>query len=202
VVLPLRPSRQQIDDQIVDRAAALFARHGFAATSLQAVADAVGYSKAGLLHHFPSKEALHAAALTLSRAQAQQVLDRLADCSAGPERDRRAVEALADATLATPGLTALNLSQVLELGTSRAAAPGEQEGEVLFQIFGIDPADHDPDRLVRVISAMAGMSVVALVAAQVQDVARWRQSMVTAALDALGHRRPGATSSRSDQVEA
>ena len=198
----LRPTRQQLDDQIVDRAAALFARHGFAATSLQAVADAVGYSKAGLLHHFPSKEALHAAALSMSRAQATAVLDSVAHLPDGAERDRRSVEALADATLATPGLTALNLSQVLGLGTDRAPASDSDEGKVLFAIFGIDPAADDPDRLVRVISAIAGMSVVALVAAQVPDGATWRRSMVTAALDALGHRRPGATASRSDQVEA
>ena len=197
----LRPTRQQLDDQIVDRAAALFARHGFAATSLQAVADAVGYSKAGLLHHFPSKEALHAATLTLSRAQATAVLDSVAHLPLGPERDRQSVEALADAALATPGLTALNLSQVLELGSDRLAAPGA-EGKALFALFGIDPAADDPDRLVRVVSAIAGLSVVALVAGQVPDVVSWRRSMVSAALDALGHHRPDAGSSRSDQVEA
>src|SRR3712207_8758015 len=43
--------------------AALFARRGFEQTSVQAIADAVGLSKAGLLHHFPSKDALRAAVL-------------------------------------------------------------------------------------------------------------------------------------------
>ena len=44
-------------------AAGLFARHGFAHTSVQQVADAVGYSKPGLLHRFGSKDALFQAAL-------------------------------------------------------------------------------------------------------------------------------------------
>ena len=69
------PFRQQVDAGILDRAAGLFAQRGFAKTSLQDVADAVGLSKAGLLHHFPSKDALregvlsHAAALGRSSAR-------------------------------------------------------------------------------------------------------------------------------------
>jgi AcrR family transcriptional regulator len=39
-----RPFREQADAVILDRAAALFARQGFAKTSVQDVADAVGLS--------------------------------------------------------------------------------------------------------------------------------------------------------------
>src|SRR3712207_9441823 len=56
-----RGFRQQVDEGILDRAAALFARRGFTKTSVQDVADAVGLSKTGLLHHYPSKDALHEA---------------------------------------------------------------------------------------------------------------------------------------------
>lgn len=37
--------------------------HGYARTSVQQLADAVGYSKAGLLHRFGSKQALQAGAV-------------------------------------------------------------------------------------------------------------------------------------------
>ena len=198
----VRPSRDQLEREIVDRAAALFARHGFAHTSLQAVADAAGYSKAGLLHHFPSKEALHEAALALSRGQAQHVLDLVAELPAGPERDLRAIEALTDAALTTPGLTALNLSLVPELGAGPPSGRPQPDGELLLQIFGVDLTSSDPDRLVRVVSALAGLSVVALVAHQVADPAGWRESIVAASFDALGHRRPSASPSVPDQVEA
>jgi AcrR family transcriptional regulator len=199
----VRPSRDQLDREIVDRAAALFARHGFAQTSLQAVADAVGYSKAGLLHHFPSKQALHDAALALSRAQAQAVLDLVAHLPVGPERDRRAIGALADAALSSPGLTALNLGTVSALAYGSPADGGEHDGTVLFATFGVDPAEGDPDRLVRVISALAALSVVAVVAHQVvSDPTAWRRSIVAASFDALGHRRPSTPTSALDQVEA
>lgn len=41
----------------------LFAAHGFDATPLQAVADAVGVSKQAVLHHFPTKDLLRRAVL-------------------------------------------------------------------------------------------------------------------------------------------
>ena len=39
-------------------------------------ADAVGLSKAGLLHHFPSKDALHEAVLAQADTLGKQVLDQ------------------------------------------------------------------------------------------------------------------------------
>lgn len=46
--------------QIIEAAADLFARRGYAAVSLGEIAAAVGVTKAALYHHFPSKEALYA----------------------------------------------------------------------------------------------------------------------------------------------
>ncbi|MEO5733568.1 MAG: TetR/AcrR family transcriptional regulator, partial [Rubrivivax sp.] len=43
---------------IAAQAARLFARHGYAATSVQQVADACGLSKASLYHYVPTKQAL------------------------------------------------------------------------------------------------------------------------------------------------
>lgn len=48
-------ARQQ---QILGAALKLFATNGYRSTSLATIADAVGLSEAGVLHHFPSKEAL------------------------------------------------------------------------------------------------------------------------------------------------
>lgn len=44
--------------KILETAARLFARQGFAGVSIQAIADRVGISKPSLLYHFPSKEDL------------------------------------------------------------------------------------------------------------------------------------------------
>ncbi len=50
--------------RIVRDATALFARDGYADTSLREIAERVGVSKSALLHHYPSKEALLRAVLT------------------------------------------------------------------------------------------------------------------------------------------
>ena len=65
---------------------------GVAKTSVQDVADAVGLSKAGLLHHFPSKDVLHQAVLDHARDMGRTVAATVADDPAGAERDRRVVE--------------------------------------------------------------------------------------------------------------
>lgn len=44
--------------EILDRALALFARHGYAGTGMRAIAQASGIREATLYHYFPTKEAL------------------------------------------------------------------------------------------------------------------------------------------------
>src|SRR4249920_1985097 len=48
---------------ILDTALEVFAQQGFRGGSLREIADRVGLSQAGVLHHFDSKEALLAAVL-------------------------------------------------------------------------------------------------------------------------------------------
>jgi TetR/AcrR family transcriptional regulator len=55
----------------------LFARHGFAGTSVQQIADELGVSKQALLYHFPSKEELRRAALEEMIAVWRQALPAL-----------------------------------------------------------------------------------------------------------------------------
>jgi len=50
--------RSNVANRILDAAAALFRKHGFANVRMQDIGLAVGLSKAGLYHHCPSKEEL------------------------------------------------------------------------------------------------------------------------------------------------
>ena len=193
-----RPFRQQVDEGILDRAAALFARRGFAKTSVQDVADAVGLSKAGLLHHFPSKDALHAAVLAQAGTLAGRVLDHVGDLPAGPARDRYALEVLVDVALAHPGLVALALAPVTDLGTE----PDPTVTGPVLQAFGVDPETTEPPRLVRVIGALSALAVLTLAANAQDRTTAWRQHIVETCFDALGHRGTGAPLPRPDQVEA
>ena len=70
-----RLTRAEIDAEILDCAAGVFARHGFARATIQQIADALKYSKAGLLHHYPSKQALFDAVMAKHEAQTSDRLD-------------------------------------------------------------------------------------------------------------------------------
>jgi AcrR family transcriptional regulator len=198
----VRPFRQQIDEGIVDRAAALFARRGFAKTSVQDVADAVGLSKAGLLHHFPSKDALHAAVLAHAEVLGRDVLGQVQDLAPGAERDRRAVEVMIDAALAHPGLVALLLVPVTQGGADAGAAELDAAGAAALQAFGVDPGAAVTERSVRVCGALAALAVLTLAAHHQDQTTAWRPHIVAACFDALGHGRPGAALPDPDQVEA
>ena len=141
----------------IDAAASLFARHGFARTSVQAVADAAGYSKAGLLHHFPTKLALHTAVVDACRTETARVRDRVAELPLGAERDRRAIELLVDLSLARPGLVSLLLSTIVPMGDDDTA-PLDDLGDLLFEAFDDAPrrrpaASASPERSSRSASS-------------------------------------------------
>jgi AcrR family transcriptional regulator len=53
-----KPSREILTSVLLDKAAGLFEARGFASTSLQDIADAVGLSRPSMYHYFRSKEAL------------------------------------------------------------------------------------------------------------------------------------------------
>lgn len=193
-----RPFRQQVDEGILDRAAALFARRGFAKTSVQDVAVAVGLSKAGLLHHYPSKDALHEAVLAHAEGMGRRVVQAVADLPPGRERDLRALEILVDVALAHPGIVALMLAPATDLGPDpeeQAAANAE-----VLRAFGVDQETAEPERLVRVVGALGALAVLTLAAHAEGTTTEWRRHIVATCADALGSRRPGAPDPH--QVEA
>jgi AcrR family transcriptional regulator len=197
-----RPFRQQIDEGILDRAAALFARRGFAKTSVQDVADAVGLSKAGLLHHFPSKEALREAVLAQAQTLGQRVLDQVRDLPLGAVRDQRAMEVMVDVALAHPGLVALLLAPVTQAHDDLCAPEVEAAGAAALEAFGVDLDTAEPERSVRVVGALTALAVLVLAAHRNDQTTAWRPLVVATCFDALGHHRPGAALPHSDQVEA
>lgn len=65
-------------DELLDVALSQFASAGFAATSLQQIADAAGFSKSSVLYHFDSKEAMLTAALEPAERELEQLVTSLA----------------------------------------------------------------------------------------------------------------------------
>lgn len=180
-----KPTKSEIEADIIDSAAALFARHGFDHTSLQQIADAVNYSKAGLLHHFPSKLAIYAAAIDALRSHAQEVRDSVQHLPPGKERDLANVEAAVQFTYDWPGVSAL----------STRIAESEPDGDpqlveiglIIYASLGIDLANTSMERIVRVTTALTGLGVAALQAVRIDLKREWRDHIVQATMDALGH---------------
>ncbi len=181
----LRPTKAEIDAGIVDRAAALFAQHGFAHASLQQIADAVGYSKAGLLHHFPSKQAVYDAVINALREHVEAMLEAVRAIPVGIERDRAVVSAAVDLAFERPGISAF--------GDRIALNPDPDDdvlneiGFLMYEALGIDLASLEMERLVRITSAFSGLGITAGIAVRSKLTKEWRGPIIAAAMDALGH---------------
>jgi len=187
-----RPTRQQIDDEIIDCAATLFARHGFRETSVQRIADAVGYSKTGLLHRYPSKEALQEAVVERCLGEMRSVRDEVAGMAPGPARDRAAITVLAGNALRRPGLVALLLSSLLTRPDGEFAETLKLVGDAVLEAFLLTPDTADLARLTRVTGALGALAV-ARTALREQLSADSLDHLIDVSFDALGHRDPAAS---------
>ncbi|MDV6259814.1 TetR/AcrR family transcriptional regulator [Rhodococcoides yunnanense] len=177
-----RTSQQHLDDEILDHAAALFARRGFSNTSIQAVADALGYSKSGLLHHYSTKFALYDAVISRCRTQAQGVLDEVSAMPVGDTRDRVAVTLVVEMALDNPGIAALLISPREEVATEL-----DEISTMLYAAFGDTPDGPITARLIRITGGLAAVAVIALNITTSHDKARWRSLIISTGLGALGH---------------
>src|SRR6478609_726106 len=69
--------------RLIDVAIDLFTRHGYAGTSLQMIADKLGFTKAAIYHHFRTREQLLTAVL-------EPILDELRSIVESAEAKRTA----------------------------------------------------------------------------------------------------------------
>ena len=183
--------RALTDDQLLDRVAGLFARHGFDHTSVKDLADAVGLSKAGLLHHYPSKQALFEAARDVGRTHSRELFEQAARVPAGPARDRRAVELLVDFAMDRPGLIALETRAISLLGADDVDGDRlDALSQHVLAVFGAAEGRGDTERLVRVIGMLSALAVLSLAANRAGEKTAWRPHIIATCLDALGHRDP------------
>lgn len=116
----MRQTSAEIDHAILDVAAGIFATHGYAHSSVQQIADAVGYSKPGLLHRFGSKEALYRAVL----AEVAETVDDVVQLAEQHASDHD------------------QLVKVLERVTRRAL---DRPGMVRMMLRAFEPTAEDPD---------------------------------------------------------
>ncbi|PPK97616.1 AcrR family transcriptional regulator [Kineococcus xinjiangensis] len=190
-----RLSSQQIDAEIVEAAAALIAQHGYEQTSLQRIADAVGYSKTGLLHRFPSKEALLDAVAESCSSTVDEVLAAVEGMPAGAERDAAVVGRLVELAVGRPGFVSLFMGLSTTLAGTTAGRRMADVPERLFAAFAVAPDAPLPRRL-SVLGALGALAVTAMAPLE-EPPDRLRPLIAATALAALGHAPP--PSSQTDQ---
>ncbi|WP_280221553.1 TetR/AcrR family transcriptional regulator [Nocardia neocaledoniensis] len=185
----VRPSSEEIDRALIDVAAFVFARHGFAQGTVQAIADGAGYSKAAVLKRFGSKERIQDAVVARAEAHAARVAAASEGLAVGPERDAALLAALVELIEEWPGAGALIvgafwLTREPEIMERLAGAQ-----RMLMEAFDPDVWTDD-GRHVRVVSAI-GAVIVTMMA---NREAKWTERIdvvIAAGLGALGHKGIG-----------
>src|SRR5271167_2314529 len=79
--------------RILEVALQLFTEHGFDGTTLQQIADRLGFTKAALYYHFRSKDDLLEALLAPAVAGLEELLDTHEHLPDTPSQRRRFIEA-------------------------------------------------------------------------------------------------------------
>ena len=113
----MRQTAAQIDHAILDVAAASSRRTASHHASVQQIADAVGYSKPGLLHRFGSKEALHRAVLNEVSETVQEIVGHAVAHSTQPDQITQVLELMTRKALDRPGMVQMMLRAFESDGT-------------------------------------------------------------------------------------
>jgi len=99
------PKGEQRKTEIVDRALDVFADRGYQNTSMVEIASACGVSRAGLLHHFPTKESLLSA--VLDEKEKRDYAAYFAENDRDPRETLRQFVLLVEHNTTRPGLVRL-----------------------------------------------------------------------------------------------
>ncbi|TDB73990.1 TetR/AcrR family transcriptional regulator [Micromonospora sp. KC723] len=154
----------QTHGEILAAAARRFAVTGYRGTSLQDIAREVGCSKAAVLYHFASKEALLAELLAQPLEVLRQLDERLAPLD-GAEAQRAGAEGFVDLAVRFRREIALLRGEFPELLAQPAFAHVQQISERL-----VDALSGHTDRLEARITAMVLLAGISEACAEFVDV--------------------------------
>ncbi|MCA2214330.1 TetR/AcrR family transcriptional regulator [Jidongwangia harbinensis] len=152
-------ARSKTRDEILSVAARQFAAAGFKGTSLQTIADEVGCSKATVLYHFDSKDAILVALIAPAGQDLAALTARLSTLDADAARDA-AIEGFAELVVRYRGEVALIFDQMLSIFDLPAFEPLWPDFETLHHAFA--GWSSDPDELLLAEVMLAGISSVVL----------------------------------------
>jgi AcrR family transcriptional regulator len=149
-------TQQDTRGRILDAALALFSEHGFDGTTLQQIADRLGFTKAALYYHFRSKDdlldALHAPAV----ADIEALLDAYEETPITPARRRSFVQDYLDYLLRHRRLMAYIVRDLASLARPTFAS-NDRRDRIEAIITG---GEADFNEQIRVAMALGGTHAV------------------------------------------
>jgi AcrR family transcriptional regulator len=191
-----RPAVADTRQRLIGAAVDLFTRHSYAGTSLQMIADEVGFTKAAIYHHFRTREQLLVAVL-------EPMLDEFREIVEVSEK-RRTAHARADHMMSGYAALAVRnrgLVAILAADPGVAAALHERpEWRDLIerQLTLLADVDPGPSGEVRAAMVFAGMAGAVSPALGNLDDDALREHLVDAGRRTLGLRMPRRSPRHSD----
>jgi len=174
--------------RLIDVAIDLFTRHSFAGTSLQMIADELGFTKAAIYHHFRTREQLLAAVIEPMLDELRAVVESAQTRRTPHARAEHMLSGYATLAVRNRGLVA-----VLAADPSVAAALADRAdwGDLISRqlalLADVDPGPAGEVRAAMVFAGMAG--AVGPTAANLDDDVL-RDHLVEAGRRTLGLRAP------------
>lgn len=173
---PTKPATS-LKERILDLAADLFVRHGYAETSMREIADELGVSKAALYYHYESKQdillALH---MRLHELTTRDLLPVLQTTASDSNTWKAALDHIIEIAVANRRLLEVHLRNAKAIGELHApeghAKHGTADFEVELRLRSLlgDPSIA-PNQRVRRIASLGAIASVILGSAMLSDIA-------------------------------
>jgi AcrR family transcriptional regulator len=184
--------------RLIEVAVDLFTRHSYAGTSLQMIADELGFTKAAIYHHFRTRE-------QLLDAVVGPILEQLSAIVAEAEKLRGA-HARADHLLTGFAELAVDNRVVAVLAADPAVVQAlrgrEWDDLITRQVKLLADVDPGPAGTVKAAVALAGIAGASGPTIVSLDRDALRDHLVEAGRRTLGLRRPAARARRSGARES
>jgi AcrR family transcriptional regulator len=179
------PHAADTRSRILDAALDVFSEHGFEGSTLQQVADRLGFTKAALYYHFRSKDDILGALVTPANTGIEAMLGAYAGTPDTPARRRQFMAAYIDYLLSHRHLIAYISSDLATLAHPAMAGSHARRARMEAMLAGDDLDFTDQ---VRVTVAFGGIQA-AIARNPDADIAQLREALLAAATPLLRPRR-------------
>ncbi|MED5816345.1 helix-turn-helix domain-containing protein [Mycolicibacterium sp. 050232] len=160
-------------ERLVEAAVRLITRHGFAGTSLQMIADELGFTKAAIYYHFRTREQLLSAVVEPFLARLQTVIEDAERQRSAAARADQMVRGYADLAVGNRALVSVLASDpsVNEALRNRPEWDGVIDRQMAL-LADVDPGPAGMVKAAMVFSGIAGGAGVAGPETSDEDLAR------------------------------